>query len=371
MDSFALLKHAARFTLASLCFTGAAAASDNSQNVVYTMTNAAGSNEIAVFTDSPSRPLAPAGKVATQGTGTGAGLGSQGALTLSRYRNWLLAVNAGSNDITVFAVDHNGSLRFASKTPSAGTQPISVTLHHNLVYVLNAGGAGNVSGFKLNYDGTLTPIANSTKPLSASGTAPAQVGFSRDGGTLVVTERATNLISLYEIDEKGVAQGPVSVPSVGKTPFGFTFDRRNNLLVSEANGGPPNISALSSYAVNDTVLETLSASVPTNQLAACWVEVTPNSRYAYTTNTASGTVSGYRVGRDGTVKLITPDGKTGDTGAGTGPIDLTISRDGQEMYVLTAAGGTISAFGINRDGTLKSKPAAAGIPASATGIAVR
>jgi 6-phosphogluconolactonase len=360
----------------ALCATGSLLLSMNvahahERDVVYTMTNASAGNEIAVFKPAYSGQLVAAGKVSTQGLGTGAGLGSQGALTLSRHGQFLFAVNAGSNDVSVFAVGRRGDLYLTSKTPSGGTRPISVAVHGNLVYVLNAGESGNISGFKLGYDGKLTPIAKSTLPLSGSATAPAQVGFSRDGSTLVVTERATNLISLYEVDEHGMAQGPKPVASAGKTPFGFTFDRRNNLLVSEANGGPPNISAISSYDLDADSLNVISPSVTTtNQQAACWVEVTPNSRYAYTTNTASGTLTGYRIGRDGMLTILTPDGKTGDTGTGSGPIDLAIDRSGNDMYVLTAASANINHFQIQRDGSLNLKAPVAGIPASATGIAV-
>lgn len=341
-------------------------------SIVYTLTNATAGNEIAVFVDQPQAPLAAAGHVSTQGLGSGGGLGSQGALVLSKSRRWLFAVNAGSNDVSVFKVGSDAAMPvFASKVASGGVQPTSIAVHGDLVYVLNAGGSGNIAGFRLDTAGVLTPIAGSVRALSGAATAPAQVGFSRGGETLVVAERATNLLSVYDIGDDGVATAARTVPSAGQTPFGFAFDRRDHLLVSEAFGGAANASALSSYDLDDGALQVVSASVPTLQSAACWVALTPNGRYAYTTNTGSGSVSGYRVARGGQLTPLSADGRTGVTGAGTAPIDASVSRDGGTLYVLTAAAGTVSAFRVNSDGTLAALPSSAGLPTSAAGLAVR
>ena len=171
------------------------ATSDNSPGAVYSLMNQASGNAVAVFDRSADGSFVAAGSVATGGTGTGAGLGSQGALTLSDDGRWLFAVNAGSNDVSAFRVSPQG-ISLTSRTTSGGTVPISVTVHGNLVYVLNAGGAGNISGFTLDQQGILAPLASSTRPLSASGVGPAQVSFSPDGRALVVTEKATSRIDV-------------------------------------------------------------------------------------------------------------------------------------------------------------------------------
>src|SRR6266851_4170810 len=153
---------------------------DGGPRAVYTITNQVGGNAVAVF--------APAGSFSTGGAGTGAGLGSQGAVTLSNDGRLLFTVNAGSNDVSVFRVDPQG-LSLLSRTPSGGTLPTSVTVSRNVVYVLNAGGAGNITGFRLNSAGGLAPIAGSTKAFSGGAVAPAQVSFSPDGSQLVVSEK--------------------------------------------------------------------------------------------------------------------------------------------------------------------------------------
>lgn len=256
---------------------------------VYTMSNATTGNEIIVFDRLSDGRLVSAGSVPTGGTGTGGGLGNQGALTLTRSERWLLAVNAGSDTVSVLEVRQRG-LRLRDVEPSGGVQPVSVTEHRGLVHVLNAG-SDSISGFVLGRHGRLHPLANSTRPLSGAGTGPAQISFSPDGDVLVVTEEATNKIVTFEIDRDRLP-GPARVQnSNGQTPFGFAFGKRDQLFVSEAFGGAENASATSSYEVDrNGVLITISASVATNQTANCWVAVTPNGRFAYVTNTGSGSI---------------------------------------------------------------------------------
>src|SRR5437879_10058790 len=165
---------------------------------VYTLTNQVAGNAVAVFNRSADGTLTAAGTIATGGTGTGAGLGSQGAVALSDDGRRLFAVNAGSNDVSVFDIGPAG-LALASRTASGGTLPISLTVHGNVLYVLNAGGNGNISGFTLGSSGALTPIAGATLALSGSNVGPAEVQFSPDGNRLVVTEKNTNRLDLYEI----------------------------------------------------------------------------------------------------------------------------------------------------------------------------
>src|SRR3989454_9153601 len=119
------------------------------------------------------RSLTVAGTVATGGTGTGSGLGSQGALALSDNGRWLFAVNAGSNDVSIFRVGPAG-LSLTSRIPSGGTQPVSLTVHGNLLYVLNGGVSGNIAGFALDANGGAAAIPGSSRALSGTAVGPAQ-----------------------------------------------------------------------------------------------------------------------------------------------------------------------------------------------------
>src|SRR5213080_1292635 len=158
---------------------------------VYTLTNQVGGNAVAVFARGADGRLTAAGTVSTGGTGTGAGLGSQGAVALSDDGRWLFAVNAGSNDVSVFAVRPSG-VSLAGRTASGGTRPISLTIHRNVLYVLNAGGDGNISGFTVSASGDLTPFGfafghrNELFVSEASGSASSYL-LGRRGGLRTVS----------------------------------------------------------------------------------------------------------------------------------------------------------------------------------------
>ncbi len=342
---------------------GAAFAAAGQPGAVYVQTNQAAGNAIAMYNRSADGGLTYAGNVPTGGLGTGAGLGSQGSVILSADGRWLLGVNAGSNDISVFRVEAGG-LTLMDRVPSGGVRPTSLTLYKDLLYVLNAGASGNITGFTMDAKGKLTALAGSTRPLSGNATAPAQVSFSRDGSMLVVTERATNMIDTYVVGSDGTASGPSVHASSGTTPFGFAFTQQGALIVSEAFGGAALASAVSSYDVSNGGFQAISASVPTGQTAACWIAVSKNGKFAYSTNAGSNTVSAYRVGTDGSLSLI--DGAAGSTGAG--PIDASVSNNGQYLYVLNSRDHNISAFAIQADGTLASIGTFEGLPMGSAGI---
>lgn len=348
----------------------ASADAGNFPGAVYTITNAAAGNEVLVYNRAGDGTLTFGGAYATGGLGSGNGLGSQEALALSQNKRWLFAVNAGSNDISVFAVKKNG-LKLMDVVASGGERPISLTFRDNLLYVLNAGGSGNIAGFRFDGRGSLSPLAGSTRHLSNHGVGaapgPAQISFDPDGRVLVVTEKASNLIVTYQVED-GLAGPPVNHASSGATPFGFAFDRRGRLVVSEAFGGAPGASALSSYFVHEETFELISPTVGTTQTAACWVVISKNGKYAYTTNTGSSSISSYRIGKDGSLTLL--DAAAGLTGAGSSPIDMALSRDGRFVYALSGGTQTISAFRVMADGSLVSLGEVS-VPAGAVGLAAR
>jgi 6-phosphogluconolactonase len=357
---------------AGLAKGGANTINESDTGALYTETNAAAGNSVVAFDRATDGTLTLAGTYSTGGLGTGASLGSQGALALSNNSQWLFAVNAGSNDISVFSMGPSG-LSLADRTASGGTTPISVTSNGDLLYVLNAGGNGNITGFTVDRDGQLSAIAGSTRPLSGNATGPAQVQFSADGRLLAVTEKNTNSIDIYTVNKDGTSNGPMTHPSAGTTPFGFAFGKGGRLLVSEAFGGAPNASAASSYTVDrDGNFQVVSASSPTHQTAACWLALSGNGRYAYTANAGSASISGYSVAQDGSLSLLDPSGISGTTGAH--PADLAMSINSHYLYSLNITNSTqsISAFEVQSDGSLS--PAVGvngGLPASAVGLASR
>ncbi|MGD8276699.1 MAG: beta-propeller fold lactonase family protein [Gemmatimonadota bacterium] len=341
-----------------------------SRGTVYTMTNDAAGNTVLAFDRAADGTLAPAGMYSTGGLGTSAGLGNQGGLVLSENGRWLFVVNAGSNDVSVFSRSPDGTLTLSDREPSGGSMPVSVTNSGWNVYVLNAGGSGNIAGLRLSPGGSLSPIAGSVQALSqAGGTGPAQIGFTRNGRQLVVAEKATNLLGVYALDGSGAADPGVFNASSGATPFGFGFDNRGRLIVSNAAGGAPNASSVSSYQVlADGTLQVLAGAVPDHQTAACWIAITRNGLFAYTTNAASNSTSGYRIGGQGGLSLLDANGVTGVNSGG--PIDAAISRTGGEyLYVLSGGAQSIDAFRVGPDGSLAPVGVQGGLPAGTNGLA--
>ena len=328
--------------LATLALAGTAAADDGHDHghTIYTETNAAAGNEVLAFHD-VNGTLTAIGSYATGGFGSGSGLGSQGAVVTDN--DHLLAVNAGSNQVSLFSIGDDGSLNLGDTESSGGVNPISVTVHDNVAYVVNAGDS-TVSGFRIRHD-RLEPINGSTQSLP--GTGAAQISFDAAGRRLIVTEKATNTIDVLAVNRRGVAGAAVSNPSTGQTPFGFAIDRRNNLIVSNAAGGAAGASSVSSYRfAGPASLAAVSAAVPDTQSAACWVALSRSQKYAYTTNAASGSISSYRVARDGTLNLVQAVAAT----PGAGPIDMVEVDD--SLFTLNNGSHTISAHSISADGSL-------------------
>ncbi len=334
---------------------------------VYTLSNDATSNAIFVYERASDGTLTPKDAYATGGKGTASGLGDQGALVFDAKSKSLFAVNAGDDSISMMALHLDGSLSLVAKISSGGVKPISVTVSGDVVYALNAGDAptpANVSGFRVS-PGGLERIAASTQPLGSASPAPAQIAFTPDGKMLVVTEKATDMIDTYAVTD-GVAAAPIVQASSGKTPFGFAFASKGQLVVSEAFGGADGAGAASTYALTaDGHLVSKSASVVSTQSAPCWVTIAANR--AYVTNTKSNTVSAYTIADDGAMTLL------GATAAqtGAGPIDAAITEDAALLYTLDAKDHQISAFAIAADGTLTKRSALAGLPESAVGLVAR
>ena len=349
--------------IAAFAFSMPASARVGGPGHVYTMNNAATGNQVLVFQRGAQGSLTLAQTVDTHGNGNGAGLGSQGAVTLSQDGEWLFVVNAGSGTLSTLHVGDDG-LSLASTVATGGTTPISVTEHGGVVYVLNAGVGGNIAGFR-NDGGTLTALADGVRHLSETATdvGPAEVLFDKFGATVVVTEKITSRLTTYSAHADGTLSQPFVSVSAGTTPFGFVFDVSNHLLVSEAA-----TSSLSSYKFGGSpavVPKVISAAVPTGQLAACWAAVTPDGRFAFTANAASASLSTYKVARNGALSLSS----TAPEATGAHPLDIAISDTGKRLFVLNTGNGTIGGFAIGQAGELSSLSATS-VPTTAAGLAI-
>lgn len=342
-------------------------------SMVYMMTNTTEMNLVVAFNRDMNGLLTFVASYPTQGKGTGTKevstattidgidpLHSEGSLTLSREGRFLFAVNAGSHSISSFIVTENGRLIFADVKASGGAQPNSIGVFGNLLYVSNVGYPdnqfpSNISGFYIEEDGRLTPVPGSTHSLSTINAQPAQVLFSPDGSKIVIPELTTDRLSVFNVNKNGTVTGPMINESNGKMPFGSYFLSSGLLLVTEA--GP---NALSSYSLSEKgILHVISGSVSTGQKATCWVTTTKNERFAYATNTLSGTITIYQINSIGALTVLGHVTST-PPGLPTGfPMNIEVSQDGRYLYTLNGNQGTISVFQINDDGSLAQLQVAA------------
>jgi 6-phosphogluconolactonase (cycloisomerase 2 family) len=330
---------------------------------LFTQTNDPAGNVVQKFDRSARGALSPAGTFATGGAGL-AGLGGrQGAVELSDDERFVYAVNAGSNTVTTFR-DATDGLHVVDVAPSGGVAPISDDERDGRVWVLNSGATPNVTAFDAGADGALHPIAGGVRELPGA-LGAAQVSASPDGTSLVVSERVANRLETLALDAAGRPGAPVATPSSGAVPFGFAFGHRGDIVVSEAGA-----STVSSYRIGaGGALNTISASLPVSQGAACWVAISPNGQFAYTGN-ASGSISGFAISPGGSLEALDADGRTAVLALS--PRDLDFSRNGRYLYAVSpgnaTAGGRVTGYRVASDGSLdeiSSAPAAAGITGAA------
>lgn len=337
--------------------------------LVFTSSNDAAGNALLAYARAADGSLSLWRSLPTGGLGSGAGLGSQGAVTLSGSGRHLYVVNAGSNTVSTFVLDGR-DIKLASVVDSGGLHPISVAEADGLVFVLNDGGAGNIAGLR-DAHGVLRPLAGSSRALSAAGgTAPAQVGFSDDGRVLLVTEKATNRLLSWVVGGDGQAGTLTVSASPGQTPFGFAVTKRNHIVVSEAWNGAAGASTVSSWRLDQSPRRTpvvVSGAVPNSLAAACWVAATPDGRHAFVSNTGSSSLSRYVVAANG--RLALAEAVAGATGAGSGPADSAVSANGRRLYVRNGGTATIASFAIAADGRLGPVQLTAGLPLAAVGMA--
>ena len=237
-----------------------------------------------------------------------------------------------------------------------------------LVYVLNSA-TSSIAGFEIR-DGRLVELEGSARPLSGADADPAQIAFSADGATLVVTERGTDSISSYAVDERGFADGPTTIGSSGKTPYGFGFTADGAMIVTEAFGGAPGAAAASSYALTEPGrLSPVSGSVADTRSEVCWAVVTNDGRFAFVTNFGDGTISSYAIAADGSIELHNPVAGARPGSARRGSATRRSPATGATSTPSTPMRSASSGGACRSAGELASIGAFEGVPDTVAGLA--
>jgi 6-phosphogluconolactonase (cycloisomerase 2 family) len=337
------------------------------EHAVFVMTNDANSNEVVAFERYGNGALRELHSYKTGGRGSGGTvdpLASQGSLTLSDDGNWLFAVNAGSGTLSIFRVE-GSRLLLTDQAPTEGSEPNAVAQHGELVYVLNTAGSSNVVGFNFNH-GHLQRIDDSLRLLSGNGVGSASIAFSPDGSALIVTERATNSIDVFNVLPNGHLSSFTLNPSAAAGVFAATFAPNGTVIVSETGPGGPNASTVSSYRLGQNrTLAAISTGVATLGTANCWNAITPDGKFAYVSNSGSASISGFAIAANGALSPLAGT-VVANNPSGSANLDIAISADGAFLFTLNAAVGNIGVFAIDKQsGALRNLGSVGDLPAGA------
>ena len=321
-------------------------------HVVFVQTDNTAGNQVVAYDRADNGSLTPDGTYDTGGLGGQLSgsvvdhLASQGSLTYDPGNAVLYAVNAGSNTVSVFAV-RGDRLALRQVVSSGGAFPVSVAVHGDLVYVLNAENGGSVQGY-VNFFGHLFALPGSNRPLGLDPTAapqfvntPGQVAFSPNGAQLIVTTKANgNDIDVFGVGRFGLLSAtPVVNSEPGAVPFAIDFDGSGHLVIAEAG-----TDALATFTLNQGGTVTPIAAVGTGQSATCWVAQAQG--FFYASNAGSGSISQYSDSPSGQLNLAA------QTATDPGTVDAAASADGQYLYVQTGGSGVVDEFHVAANGSL-------------------
>jgi 6-phosphogluconolactonase (cycloisomerase 2 family) len=349
---------------------------------VYVNLNTSPVNTIAAFDRHVDGSLTPTPGSPFVAGGYGAAVASQGALQISADGRYLLAADAGSNQISVLSINADGSLRLVNNGPvsSGGTTPVSIAVYGNEVVVGNDGdssGGANYTGFRLAPNGFLAPIPGASFVLP-SPTTIGDVLFSPDGKHLVGTRVDTSLIDSFVVTPRGIfvpaGGSPFANPAGFYGPFGSQFRPTNahQLFVSNAHdasgGGAPGTVSAFDVAPNGSVFSLPGSPFSAGgQIATCWVDISHDGQYLFGVNTGSGSVSSFSIKSNGSLSLIGSSPLTGAAGA----LDAGITPGDTFLYVVERGTNAVAGLHVNGDGSLTELPSSpTALPGGSTAFGI-
>lgn len=354
---------------------------------VYTLTNDAQQNAVAVFARAADGSLSPVpgSPFLTGGKGlTGGDIDEQGAIRI--VGDLVLAVNPGSDSIAVLRKGEHGKLMpvAGSPFPANGNTPLSLTVHGDLVYVANQAAKftkptlkPNLAGFRLGRDGKLMPIEKCVVEFVAD-QGPAQVEFSPDGQTLVATAgfqgETTSAIHSYKVMPDGMLKagpGSPAMPKGASGTVGFSWcPKSDRVLVSNFRG-----SAVIAFDIDCKTggIQQCGEPVGDGEMAACWTAIAPDGKTLYVANYVSNSISAYDLLGDGKLKLLGTTKRRGGNAPDTK--DVEVSKCGKYLYAVGSSMKEIAIFRIGADRLPVELPASQsplklGMGQNTTGLAV-
>jgi 6-phosphogluconolactonase len=315
----------------------------STRSFVYVLTNPNGPNAIDAFVrNRRTGRLTYNGRFFTGGQGN-FDVGASQQHSLISDGRYVYAVNPGSNDISVLAIRRYGALRLVSRTPSGGPSPVSLALHGQLLYVANQGDPvfdpggpsgplqriANYTGFRVNRDGTLRALANSTIWLNP-GDTPTDILFNKAGDLLAAARVQGRIIDTFRITKFGrLTRAGLLENQPG--PFGLIFSpvRENQLFAASFF-----LPGASSYRVSrGGTLRSISEILDPPGEDNCWTAFSPDGRLLWTASFLPNVLSLFRVDHDGSVEFVSthrePEPRDSSTVS-----DIAIDSTGRFLYSL-------------------------------------
>ncbi|KAF7298354.1 hypothetical protein MKEN_01360000 [Mycena kentingensis (nom. inval.)] len=335
----------------------------------YFLTNEPSGNYVVAAAIGSDGKLTLRQATSAQGVGSHGGPGngtdplfSQGAVQASAAGNIVAAVNAGSNSIAVFTIDHNNPTDLEiidCPVPSGGEFPISVAINKagTTVCALNGGTVNGVACFAVNTKKrTVKPIANTVRNLHLNQTTPgtgppgsaSHLLFSADGKQLIASVKGVpptpGMLAIWDVAADGSLSRTfrsVAPASGGMNPFGMTLIPGQNAIFA----ADPAIG----LEIFDLAGDRSSVLAVPAQGAICWSTFSSKTGNFYTIDPGAATVSEVAVQKKSLKPTLV---KQYFQGNGTATIDAQVATVGNNdfLYILAAGQSAIKVMALRAPG---------------------
>jgi len=327
-----------------------------------------------------------------------------GSVILTPDRRFLFTTNAGDNSVSSFAVSKDGELTLVDtkrtgNVTSGGAKSLAYSPSSRTLYVVHTFGPDHLRLMSVDGEGKLTPRPEkySVNTMEWNNRVPTMAVLSPDGkflfvgttfdelpsrknpdGSLILwiphKDGALHVIAsnapdpdgivVFPVGEDGALREPSFYDARGASPFyiAFLHNRPYTFVVGYAvsNGvSIGKIDANGKISVSAPVTLDTSAGVPSE---LCWLAVSPDDRWVFTTNFGYSDISSYHI--DGDMLSIAKDPASPKVpGDGTfraidgvvssGPSDSWISPDGAFVYQIYGNASKLVGYATKPDGSLE------------------
>ena len=327
-----------------------------------------------------------------------------GSVILTPDHRFLFTTNAGDNSVSSFAVSEDGELTLldtkrTGNATNGGAKSLAYAPSSRTLFVVHTFGPDHIRLMSVDGEGKLTPRPErySVNTMDWNNRVPTMAVLSPDGkflfvgttfdelpsrknpdGSLILwiphKDGALHVIAsnapdpdgivVFPVGEDGALREPSFHDARGASPFyiAFLHNRPDTLIIGYAVGNGVSmgrIDADGKIRVGPLVPIDTSAGLPSE---LCWLAVSPNDRWVFTTNFGYSDISSYRI--DGNVLSIAKDPASPKVpGDGTfraidgvvssGPSDSWISPDGAYLYQIYGNASKLVGYATKPDGSLE------------------